>query len=349
MPLLKYTGAHQRIIGAAIDSMKPFHAHPLLLQRDLMTYASFVLPRRYPRLPPPENRLFEVEPGSKILARCHWHPHPRHAPAIVLIHGLEGSSESGQLRGIAERAVVAGLSAIRLNLRNCGGTESLSSTLYNSGQSGDARAVLRELIERDGIPAIFFAGFSLGGNIILKMAGEFASQSPAQLRGVCAVCPTIDLSRCVDRCALPRNRITQWYFVRSLKQRARRKARLYPGIYSLEGIDRVRTIGDFDGWLTAPHFGFRDAADYYNQSSALRVAANIRVPALILTAADDPLVPPDIFANAAITGNPNIRVSVQSHGGHCGFVSSDAKERYWAEARVVEFCREILDQPQLNQ
>ncbi|MFZ0819698.1 MAG: alpha/beta fold hydrolase [Candidatus Acidiferrales bacterium] len=323
--------------------MKPFRPHPLLRQRDLMTYASYVWPRSFPRLSAPEDRLFEVEPGSKILARCHWQPDRRRAPVIVIIHGLEGSSESGQLRGIAERATAAGFSAIRLNLRNCGGTESFSPTLYNSGQSSDARAVLRELIERDEIPAVFFAGFSLGGNIVLKMAGELGAQAPAQLRGVCAVCPTIDLSRCVDRCALPRNRITQWYFVRSLKQRLREKVKLFPKLYKLNGLHRVRTIREFDDLITAPHFGFRDAADYYCQSSALRAAANITIPVLILAAADDPLVPPDTFLDPAIAGNSNIRVSVQSHGGHCAFISADSKERYWAEARVIEFCREILE------
>ena len=308
-----------------------------------MTYASFVWSRRFPNIPAPEDRLFEVAPGSKILGRCHWQTEPRQAPAVVLIHGLEGSSESAQLRGIAERAVAAGFSAIRLNLRNCGGTESLSPTLYNSGQSNDARAVLRELIERDDIPAIFFAGYSLGGNIILKMAGELGAQVPAQLRGVCAICPTVDLSRCVDRCALRRNRITQFYFVRSLKRRLQRKAKLFPDLYNLDGLDRVRTIRDFDDLITATHFGFRDAADYYHRSSALRVATNITVPALILAAADDPLVPPDTFSGPAIAGNSNIRVSVQSHGGHCSFISADAKERYWAEARVIEFCGEILE------
>jgi predicted alpha/beta-fold hydrolase len=323
--------------------MKPFRPHPLLRQRDLMTYASFVLPRRFSNLSAAEDRLIEVEPGSKILARCHWQPDRRRAPALVLIHGLEGSSESGQLRGIAERACAAGFSAIRLNLRNCGGTESLSPTLYNSGQSNDARAVLRELIERDEISAVFFAGYSLGGNIVLKMAGELGSQAPAQLRGVCAICPTVDLSSCVDRCALPCNRITQWYFVRSLKKRLQRKKKLFPDLYKLDGLDRVRTIRNFDKLITAPHFGFRDAADYYHQSSALRSAANISVPALILAAADDPLVPPDTFAAPAIAANSSIRVSVQSYGGHCAFISADAKERYWAEARVVEFCREIIE------
>jgi predicted alpha/beta-fold hydrolase len=326
--------------------MKPFRPHPLLYQRDMMTYASFVIPRRFPNLLPHEDRLFEVEPGSKILVRCHWQPDRQKSPAIVIIHGLEGSSESGQLRGIAERAYAAGFSALRLNLRNCGSTETLAKTLYNSGQSADAIAVLRELIDRDAISAIFFAGFSLGGNIILKMAGELGAQAPPQLRGVCAVSPTIDLSRCVDRCALPRNYLTQWHFVRSLKQRARRKVKLFPQDYSLQGINRVHTIRDFDEWLTAPHFGFRDAADYYSQSSAQRVAANITIPALIITAADDPLVPPEIFLDPRIAGNPNIRVSVQSHGGHCAFISADSTERYWAEARVVEFCRDILAQSQ---
>jgi len=313
-----------------------------------MTLVAFLWPRNFKSLPPATDRFFEVAPGSKILARCHWQPDPRRSPALVLIHGLEGSSESGQMLGIAERAWAAGFSVLRLNLRNCGGTESLTPTLYNSGQSEDLRAVLSELIGKDEIPALFFAGYSMGGNIVLKMAGELSERAPAQLRGVCAVCPTLELALCVDRSALSRNRLYQWHFVRSLKQRALRKAKLFPDLYNLDGLDRVRTLREFDDLITAPHFGYRDAADYYFRASALRVAANIGVPALILAAKNDPLVPPGTFLDSAVAGNSRIRVSLQTHGGHCAFISANPKERYWAEARIVEFCGEILDQPPLT-
>ena len=182
--------------------------------------------------------------------------------------------------GLAERAFAAGWNAVRLNQRNCGGTESLTPTLYNSGLSGDYRAVLFELIEQDSLPEIFFAGYSMGGNLVLKMAGELAGAAPRQLRGVAAVCPSLDLAACADAVALPGNFVYQSHFVSSLKDRMRRKAKLFPGKFDLGRMARVRTLREFDDVITAAYCGFRDAADYYAQSSALRVAGEIRVPAL---------------------------------------------------------------------
>ena len=113
----------------------------------------------------PGERLVEVEPGVKILCQCHWQNDRKSPLTLVVVHGLEGSSRSGYMLGLAERAFSAGWNAVRLNQRNCGGTESLTPTLYNSGLSGDYRAVLFELIERDSLPEIFFAGYSMGGNL----------------------------------------------------------------------------------------------------------------------------------------------------------------------------------------
>src|SRR5580693_9893623 len=178
--------------------MKTFEPHPLLRNPHAQTLVSTFLPRRFPRLPRSVSRDFEIEPGTRIRGECHWQPVPRERPTLVLVHGLEGSSESGYMLGLAERAFVAGWNAVRLNQRNCGGTESLTPTLYNSGLSGDYRAVLAELIEKDSVPEIFFAGYSMGGNLVLKMAGDLGAAAPPELRGVCAVCPTLDLAACVD-------------------------------------------------------------------------------------------------------------------------------------------------------
>src|SRR3984957_8620530 len=213
--------------------MKTFEQHPLLRNPHAQTLVSSFLPRQFPRLPRSVPRDFEVEPGTRIRGECHWQSIPRERPTLVLVHGLEGSSESGYMRGLAERAFVAGWNAVRLNQRNCGGTESLTPTLYNSGLSGDYRAVLTELIERDSLPEIFFAGYSMGGNLVLKMAGEFGENAPRQLSGVAAVCPCIDLAPCSDAVAMPSNIAYQLHFVRSLKARMRRKAKLFPGVYDL--------------------------------------------------------------------------------------------------------------------
>jgi hypothetical protein len=318
--------------------MKPFKPHWLLRNPHLQTLASTFLPRRFPRLPPGVPREFEVEAGTRIRGQCHWQLSPKQRPTLVLVHGLEGSSESGYMLGLAERAFVAGWNAIRMNQRNCGGTESLTPTLYNSGLSADYRAVLSELIDKDSIPEIFFAGYSMGGNLVLKMTGELSGEAPSQLRAVAAVCPPIELGVSADAVGLRQNFIYQEHFVRNLKNRMRRKAKLFPQRYDLTALSRVRTLREFDDAITAKYCGFRDATDYYTRSSALRVAAEIRVPALIVTAQDDPFVPFSDFSDHALADNPNISLVAPKHGGHCAFISRYSGElRFWAEARLMEF------------
>lgn len=318
--------------------MKPFEPHPLLRNPHAQTLASTFLPRRFPRLPPSVVRDFETEPGTRIRGECHWQESPHRRPTVVLVHGLEGSSDSGYMMGIAERAFLAGWNAIRLNQRNCGGTEFLTPTLYNSGLSGDYRAVLTELIEKDSLPEIFFAGYSMGGNLVLKMAGELGDASPMQLRGVAGVCPTIDLAVCADAIALPGNFIYEHHFVSRLKKRMRRKAALFPGKFDLSALPRVRTVREFDDAITARYCGFRDADDYYAKSSALRLAAQISVPALLITAQDDPFVPFASFSNPALAQNRHIQLVAPQHGGHCAFLSRHpGSERYWAEECLIGY------------
>jgi predicted alpha/beta-fold hydrolase len=316
-----------------------FEPHRWLRNRHLMTLAGALLPRHTPGLPPADDRLFEVEPGTQLLARCHWQREPRRSPTLALVHGLEGSSESGYIRTLAAQAFTAGFNVLRMNQRNCGGTERLTATLYNSGLSADFRAVLLELIERDRLKRIFFAGYSMGGNLILKMAGELGAAAPRELRGICAVCPTLDLAACVDAIERPENWLYQLRFVRDLKSRMRRKAKLFPGQFELNGLSSVRTLREFDEAITAPCSGYRTAADYYERASAMRVVHRIAVPTLILTSKDDPVVPFESFGASEIAGNPQIRVAATEFGGHCAFISrTNGPERYWAEARVLEFC-----------
>lgn len=318
--------------------MKDFEPHLLLANPHAQTFAYAFWLRRFPRLPPSTPREFETEPGTKIRGECHWQPAPRECPTVVLVHGLEGSSESGYMLGIAERAFSFGWNAIRLNQRNCGGTESLTPTLYNSGLSGDYRAVLFELIERDKLQQISFVGYSMGGNLVMKMAGELGNAAPRQLLGVAAVCPAIDLARCADAVGLPGNFVYQRHFVMSLKSRMRRKAKLFPAQFDLSLMSRVRTLRNFDDVITARYCGFRDASDYYAQSSALPVVDDIRVPTLVLTAQDDPFVPFVSFSDSSLTNNPCIRLVAPEHGGHCAFISrKNGNARFWAEARVMEF------------
>jgi uncharacterized protein len=319
--------------------MHEFDPHPLLRNPDVMTIAAALWLRRFPDLNRAEDRLFEVEPGTRILARCHWQAEPRRHPALVLVHGLEGSSESNYILGTAEKAFRRGFSVVRMNQRNCGGSERLSPTLYNSGLSGDVRAVVVELIARDKLPEVFAAGFSMGGNLVLKMTGEFGATAPPEFRGAAAVCPSIELAACADAIGKSRNFVYEWHFVRSLKRRMRLKASLFPNRYPLDGLEGVRSVREFDDVITARFCGFRNADDYYARSSASRVMAAIRVPTLVLTAQDDPMVPYTPFLDPVLQSNPCLTLLAPRHGGHCAFVSrEDGDERFWAEARVVEFC-----------
>src|SRR3984885_15758271 len=198
--------------------MRQFDPQPLLRNGHLMTMAGTFWRRQYPRLPTPLAREFETEPGTRVLAHCHWQPRPQDHPTIVLLHGLEGSSESGYMLGTAEKAFVSGFNVVRLNQRNCGGTEKLTRTLYHSGLSDDIKTVLLELIDRDGLPEIFATGFSMGGNLVLKMAGEFGDVAPPPVRAFIAIAPSLDLAACADALAEARNFLYNRHFVKRLKK-----------------------------------------------------------------------------------------------------------------------------------
>jgi predicted alpha/beta-fold hydrolase len=329
--------------------MREFEPHPLLGGPHRMTIVARYWPRSFAGLPPAAERLFKVEPGSRVLAHGHWQAAPREHPTLVVVHGLEGHSGTPYVLGTALKAWRAGFNVVRLNQRNCGtmhedgrrrDTAHLTPTLYHSGMSGDLRAVLTELIARDALPEIFFAGFSMGGNLALKMAGELGETAPPELRGVAAVAPALDLAACADAIHRPHNRIYEWNFLFGLKRRLRRKAELFPGRYALDGLSKISSIREFDDCYVAPAGGYRNADDYYFRASARRVVGRIRVPTLILTSQDDPFVPFESFRDPAVTGSPAITLVAPERGGHCGFLSRHGgDERFWAEARIVEFCK----------
>lgn len=311
---------------------------PLYLNGHVQTIYAWARLRTFPRLPPPVPRIFDVAPDARVLAHCHWQAEPARHPALLLLHGLEGSSAAHYMGGMADKAFAAGWNVIRLNQRNCGETEHLSRGLYHSGLTGDPLFVLRELVTVDGIRAVAVAGYSLGGNLALKLAGELGDSFPA-LKAVCAVSPTMDLAACVKALERRSNLAYEFNFVRRLKARMRRKAALFPDDYSLEPLGRIWTVRQFDEAYTAPHHGFRDASDYYYRASAMRVVDRIHVPALILTAEDDPFVPVEPFRHPSVAGNPYVKVVVTRYGGHCAFVErrNGDYDGYWAEREVVRF------------
>ena len=310
-----------------------------------MTLYSWANPRYFPRLPPPERRYFDVAAGTRVMAACHWQPHPWEHRTVLALHGLNGSSDAHYMRGLAAKAFARGMNVVRLNQQNCGDTEHLSTGLFHSGLTADAAHVVHELSDVDGIRAIAVAGYSLGGNLALKLAGEYGAHAPRTLVGVAAVSPIIEISECTRALERRENVLYQWNFVKDLKRRMRRKARCQPGAFDLSALNAVKTVRAFDEAYTAPYFGFRNAEDYYHRASAMRVIDRIRVPTLVITAEDDPFVPSQPFLDPKVTGNPHIDLRLSAHGGHCGFVGPKTADDdgYWAETQIVDFVARAMD------
>lgn len=311
-----------------------------------MTLYSWGNPRYFPRLPAPTRRYFDVAPGTRVVAACHWQARPWERSTLVALHGLNGSSDAHYMRGLAAKAFERGMNVVRLNQRNCGDTEHLAEGLFHSGLTADAAHVVHELTHVDGLPALAVAGYSLGGNLALKLAGEYGPCAPPALVGVAAVSPIIEISECTRALESPGNGLYEWNFVRDLKRRMRRKDRLNPGSFDLTRLNRIKTVRQFDEAFTAPYFGFRNAEDYYHRASAMRVIDRIQVPALVITAEDDPFVPSQPFHDPKVTGNPHIDLRISPHGGHCGFVGnrSTNDDGYWAENEIVNFVHNLGSQ-----
>ncbi len=305
----------------------------------VQTLASFFLPRRI-TLPTAEKRLIEVEPGVQVLCHCHWQPDRKNALTVITVHGLEGSSESQYMLGIAAKGMAVGMNAVRMNQRNCGGTDALSPTLYHSGRSQDIAAVARNLIHEDGISRFALVGFSMGGNLVLKLAGEWGREAPPQLRAVAAVCPSMNLAASADALHLAGNRLYEYYFMWQLRRRLKVKARLFPQVFDTSRMRGVTSLRDFDDKVTAHYCGFEGASDYYERSAAANIVDRIAVPTLILHAANDPFIRILPETRRKILSNPNITFVETEDGGHCSFLAeADGDDGRWAERQVVEFLR----------
>jgi uncharacterized protein len=307
------------------------------------TLASFFLPRHV-SLPPPEARFIEVEPGVKVLVHCHWQGDRRNALTVLIVHGLEGSSDSTYMLGIAAKGLARGMNIVRMNQRNCGGTEALAPTLYHSGRSQDVAAVTQNLIEQDHISRFALAGFSMGGNLVLKLAGEWGSAGPSQFRAVAAVCPAVNLAASADALHLRSNRLYEQYFLWKLNHRLRTKARLFPGVFDTSRLRGIRSLREFDDRITAFYCGFTGADDYYDRAAAAHVIDRIAVPTFILNAANDPFIRILPETRQKILDNPHITFVETEDGGHCSYLAKAngrGNDGYWAESQIVEFLSSV--------
>jgi predicted alpha/beta-fold hydrolase len=331
---------------------QPFVPRRFLRNGHIQTIAGNFLPRSS-HLPAPIDELVEVSPASgtqiatQVLCRCHWQPAEVRAqrPTAIIVHGLEGSADSQYVVGNANKLWRAGANIIRMNMRNCGGSDyamaRLSPTLYHSGLSGDVGVVMHHFLQRERLESIALIGYSMGGNLVLKLAGELGKDAPRELHSVVGVSPAIDLGASAAALHRPENRIYERRFLRALIKRFRRKARMFPRVYDPNRATGISSLREFDDRITALYSGFSSAEDYYYRAAAARVVDRIAVPTLVLQALDDPFVTITPETVARIEANPYITLLRTEHGGHCAFLATPAQssgeDGYWAESTLLRF------------
>lgn len=288
--------------------------------------------------------LVDVGDGSRVLCHSNWQRDAsgrvrRERLAAVLVHGLEGSSDSRYIQGLARRLWGAGMHVVRMNQRNCGGSERLTPGLYNSALSGDVGAVVEWVAGPVGVERVALVGYSMGGNLVMKYAGE---RGPGgALVAVAAVSAAIDLAVSSQALHTGLNRLYEMWFLRGLMARYRRKAELFPEIYARD-VGPVRSLREFDEKIVARYCGYRDAEDYYARAAAANVVGGVRVPTLYLHAEDDPFIKLTEETRAALVENPAIEPHFLEWGGHCAFLSRQRGEDvHWAERSVSEWLREF--------
>ena len=266
------------------------------------------------------------------------------APRLLLLHGLEGTVRSHYAQGLLNEAVRRGWGADLLIFRSCGSDMNRTRRFYHSGETTDTAFVLERIAQEFPTSLLALAGVSLGGNVLLKFLGERGSDLPPQLKAAAAISVPFDLSRSARRINRGLSRLYQRFFLNSLRRKAQQKAERFPDIAPAAGIAGMRTLEEFDNLITGPLHGFKDAQDYYERSSSLAWLGRIKLNTLLLSAVDDPMLPPEVLDEALeiASRNPALRLEFVDRGGHAGFIAGSLPWRpfYYAEFRVGEFFAE---------
>ena len=269
------------------------------------------------------------------------------SPLLLALHGLEGCSQSLYMHGLLHRARQRGWRGIALNFRSCasppgegrdGYLMNRGSRLYHSGETSDLEWVVETLATREPGLKLVLSGVSLGGNVLLKWLGERGESTPAPVRAAVAISVPYDLAAAAGHLEMGLGPLYMRYFLGSLKEKALRYAERYPGVVDVEGVKAARSFRDFDAAAIAPIHGFADAADYYARSSCLALLGRIRVPTLLISAADDPFLPAEVLDRVRERSPACVECLFTETGGHVGFVTgSPWAARSWAEDRALEF------------
>ena len=313
------------------EAFVPF---PLLRGPHAQTIAAAKL-RLGRRRPPAETRVVALPDGDRIALEMstptYWRPED---PSVLLLHGLCGCHDSPYMTRLALKLWRRGVRAIRMNMRGCGSGVGLAREPYHSGRSADVKAVLEDLHAEWPRSALTLLGFSLGGNVMLKLAGELGKRAEEFAAQLIAVCPPADLAACSRLLSRPSNWVYERYFMRRLLAAVAERHRLFPDLAPVD-LPRRMSMYQFDSLYTAPQCGFADADDYYCRSSAALLAPRITLPCRILFAKDDPFIDHTVFDGAALPAN--VQVLRTPAGGHVGFIGRPGRPAgyYWLDASLL--------------
>lgn len=319
---------------AIAPALTLFRPHPLLRNGHAQTIAAAYLPA--PRAAgTARQHQVEVPDGDRVVLHddcpATWQAGDRVA---LMIHGLSGSHGSSYMIRLATRLAQAGVRTFRMDLRGCGAGVALARLPYHSGRSDDAAAALCHIAQVCPASPATLVGFSLGGNITLKLVGELGEAACGHLDRAVAICPPIDLAPAVEQIHWPRNRLYERHFIKSLVRAIRERERAIPDLPVAEFRPLPRSLWEFDDVFTAPVCGFGGAANYYRQSGAIRVAHRVRLPTLVIASQDDPLVP--VAPLERLRGNQAVELRITRHGGHVGYIGWRA-HRSWLNEQIVEW------------
>lgn len=293
--------------------------------------------------PRSQQKLIVLEDGDRLSLEIttpkEWRPTD---PTVLLIHGLCGSHRSSYVVRLAKRLESLGIRAVRFNMRGCGSGKGLAKKFYHSGRSEDVFFALRELKRDHPQSPIVVVGFSLGGNITLKLAGELGQNGAELLHGAIAISPPIDLQRSVRLLGEPENELYERYFYKMMRTEVLERHALFKDLPPVK-LPKNLKIYEFDQLYVAPSFGFRDALDYYERCSAIRVIEEIHVPCKLLLAIDDPIVSHESIHQCAVPRN--VSVYKTQKGGHLGYISRPSKSRgcFWLDGQVEKWLLEMFE------
>jgi uncharacterized protein len=329
-------------LAAAAERVRrdPLRVPRWLAARHRQTLLASLLPRVVAPPPADENWLIATDPHTKVRVQIHYATDPSSDTAVLVVHGLAGSSASGHVLDITRHALRRGLHVVRMNMRNCGGTEHLTPTLYHGNLWEDVHAVAHAAVRVARVKRLVLAGYSMGGNLVLNALAAWGARAPRELVGAVVLCPTMDVGRSVALVDGPGCAVYRRHYVGELARLYRRKAALFAERYPRARLRGVSTMRAFDEAISAPAAGFDDVDAFYRWVSSGPRLHQIRIPTLILHANDDPVVEISQETRRALTNHPAMVLVESPHGGHCGFLERPSRRRpdgRWAPHQVARF------------